>query len=38
MNGKFDGVANGRIVDHWMQFDLFTLLQQLQSSSAVQAA
>ena len=22
-------VANGRIVDHWMQFDLFTLLQQL---------
>ena len=31
-------VADGRIVDHWMQFDLFTLLQQLQSSSAVQAA
>src|SRR3954452_20836645 len=23
-------VANGRIVDHWMQFDLFTLMQQLQ--------
>ena len=31
-------IASGRIVDHWMQFDLFTLLQQLQSSSAVQAA
>ena len=31
-------VASGRIVDHWMQFDLFTLLQQLQSPSAVQAA
>ena len=24
-------IENGRIVDHWMQFDLFTLLQQLQS-------
>jgi predicted ester cyclase len=31
-------IASGRIVDHWMQFDLFTLLQQLQSTSAVQAA
>jgi len=31
-------VANGRIVDHWMQFDLFVLMQQLQRSSAVQAA
>ena len=31
-------IANGRIVDHWMQFDLFALLQQLQDSSAVQAA
>jgi predicted ester cyclase len=31
-------IASGRIVDHWMQFDLFTLLQQLQSPSAVQAA
>jgi predicted ester cyclase len=25
-------VANGRIVDHWMQFDLFTLMQQLTSA------
>jgi len=31
-------VAKGRIVDHWMQFDLFALLQQLQSSPAVVAA
>jgi len=31
-------VANGRIVDHWMQFDLFTLLQQLQGGSSVEAA
>ena len=31
-------IANGRIVDHWMQFDLFALLQQLQDSSAAQAA
>jgi len=31
-------IASGRIVDHWMQFDLFTLLQQIQSSSVVQAA
>ena len=31
-------IASGRIVEHWMQFDLFTLLQQLQSPSAVQAA
>ena len=31
-------VASGQIVDHWMVFDLFALLQQLQSSSAVQAA
>lgn len=30
-------VANGRIVDHWMQFDLFALLQQLQNTAAVQA-
>jgi predicted ester cyclase len=26
-------IENGRIVDHWMQFDRFTLLQQLQSPS-----
>ena len=31
-------IASGRIVDHWMQFDLFTLLQQLQTHSVVQAA
>jgi len=31
-------IANGRIVDHWMQFDLFALLQQLQGSPAVAAA
>ena len=31
-------IAGGRIVDHWMQFDLFTLLQQLQSPSAVRTA
>jgi hypothetical protein len=31
-------IASGRIVDHWMQFDLFTLLQQLQSPFAIQAA
>jgi SnoaL-like polyketide cyclase len=31
-------IAGGKIVEHWMQFDLFTLLQQLQSPSAVQAA
>src|SRR5438067_1114329 len=31
-------VANGRIVDHWMQFDLFGLVRQLQSTSAVVAA
>jgi predicted ester cyclase len=24
-------VAAGRIADHWMQFDLFTLMQQLQA-------
>jgi len=30
-------IENGRIVDHWMQFDLFTLLQQLKES-AVQTA
>lgn len=27
-------VQNGRIADHWMQFDLFTLLQQIQGSAA----
>lgn len=27
-------VENGRIVDHWMQFDLFARLQQLQSAAA----
>lgn len=31
-------VANDRIVDHWMVFDLFALLQQLQGASAVHAA
>ena len=31
-------IASGRIVDHWMQFDLFTLLQQLQSPASVKAA
>jgi predicted ester cyclase len=31
-------VTDGRIVDHWMQFDLFTLLDQLKSTSVVQAA
>jgi predicted ester cyclase len=31
-------IANGRIVDHWMQFDMFMLLQQLQPSAAVIAA
>ena len=31
-------IASGRIVDHWMQFDLFSLLQQLQSPSTVQPA
>ena len=31
-------VANGRIIDHWMQFDLFALLQQLQNAAVVQAA
>ena len=30
-------IANGRIIDHWMQFDLFALLQQLQSPSTVMA-
>jgi len=24
-------IAAGRIADHWMQFDLFTLMQQLQT-------
>lgn len=28
-------IENGRIAEHWMQFDLFTLLQQLQNSSAM---
>ena len=27
-------VQNNRIVHHWMQFDLFSLLQQLQDKSA----
>jgi hypothetical protein len=27
-------VAGGKIVEHWMQFDLSGLLQQLQDSSA----
>ena len=31
-------IASERIVDHWMQFDLFTLIQQLQGSAAGQAA
>jgi hypothetical protein len=31
-------IDNGRIAEHWMQFDLFTLLQQLQSSSAMASA
>ena len=31
-------IANGLIVDHWMVFDLFALLQQLQSSSVAQVA
>ena len=26
-------IADGRISDHWMQFDLFTLMQQLQTSA-----
>ena len=26
-------IRNGRIVSHWMQFDLFSLLQQLQDQS-----
>ena len=31
-------IANGLIIDHWMQFDLFTLLQQLEKPSVVMAA
>lgn len=31
-------VAEGRIVDHWMQFDLLTLLEQLKGAAAVQTA
>jgi predicted ester cyclase len=31
-------VAHGRIVDHWMQFDLSAQLQQLENSSSAQAA
>ncbi len=31
-------IANGRIIDHWMQFDMLMLLQQLQGSPAVMAA
>jgi predicted ester cyclase len=30
-------IANGRIIDHWMQFDFFALLQQLQTSSVANA-
>ena len=28
-------VTDGRIADHWMQFDMFTLMQQLQTAAAV---
>ena len=31
-------IENDRIAEHWMQFDLFTLLQQLQGSSATVSA
>ena len=31
-------IENGRITEHWMQFDLFTLLQQLRSDSATASA
>jgi steroid delta-isomerase-like uncharacterized protein len=31
-------VKAGRIADHWMQFDLFTLMQQLQGLKATTAA
>ena len=31
-------VKDGRIADHWMQFDLLTLLDQLKSTAVVQAA
>lgn len=31
-------VQNSKIVEHWMQFDLFNLLQQLQGASAVSAS
>lgn len=30
-------IANGRIVDHWMQFDLFSLLQQLKDTATAAA-
>jgi predicted ester cyclase len=31
------GVADDKIVEHWMQFDFFSLLQQLQDSSVAAA-
>lgn len=31
-------IENGRIAEHWMQFDLFTLLQQLQGTTAAVSA
>jgi predicted ester cyclase len=31
-------VEENCIVDHWMQFDLFTLMQQLQTSATGQTA
>jgi hypothetical protein len=31
-------IENSRIAEHWMQFDLFSLLRQLQSSSATVSA
>lgn len=31
-------VENGRIAEHWMQFDLFSLLQQLQCNPATASA
>ena len=31
-------INNGRIVEHWMQFDLFGLIQQLQAAASDVAA
>jgi len=31
-------VQNGRIVDHWMQFDTFGLMEQLRASAIAQPA